>query len=74
MLCVNYLLLKEKLLLETKNIKNTSSIRVSPIIYENDYDTYIYMGGIASRIASDMRFDEKCRKNAKRRDEYKHGK
>lgn len=38
-------------------------------IYDGDYDNYHSMSDIAQRIASDFRFDEKCRKNTIARDE-----
>lgn len=37
-------------------------------IYNNDYDVYMSMADVASRIASDMRFDEQCRKACENRD------
>lgn len=42
------------------------------LIYPSDFETY-YEGtrNMAERIASDWRFDELCRKNAKNRDKNK---
>ena len=40
-------------------------------IYNFDYEGYNSMSDIVSRIISDWKFDEKCRKNVKNRDESK---
>lgn len=45
-------------------------------IYNYDYEGYNNMSDIASRIISDWKFDEKCRKNAENRNrarDYKKG-
>ena len=42
---------------------NVAKSAFSGIIYKGDYDNYHSMSDIAERIASDLRFDEKCRKN-----------
>lgn len=52
---------------ENFNINNSS---FGGIIYPLDYETDRYNGrNIASRIASDWKFDEWCKKNSKARDE-----
>lgn len=39
------------------------------LIFPSDYCTdYKGIGNIASRIASDLRFDQQCKKNAENRD------
>ena len=37
-------------------------------IYRKDYDAHLTMGDIASRIASDLRFEKMCRQNEKLRE------
>ena len=37
------------------------------LVKEYDYDTYLSMSEIASRIIEDWEFDEQCRKNAENR-------
>mgnify|MGYP003409057620 FL=1 len=36
-------------------------------IYDYDYDDYTSMSDIASRIATDMKFDDQCKKNIENR-------
>lgn len=40
-------------------------------IYNYDYDGYTSMEDIASRIASDLKFDKRCKNNAENRDRAK---
>ncbi len=37
------------------------------LIYQSDFDTEYCNGNMASRIASDWKFDRTCRENARRR-------
>lgn len=44
----------------------------SGIIYPFDFEPEYYNGrNIASRIASDWKFDERCKRNAENRDRWK---
>ena len=61
---------------ETRNYYTTPSnytdhTRFGGNIYNYDYEGYNSMSDIASRIISDWKFDEKCRKTAENRDESK---
>ena len=66
---------------ETKNyyttsINGTDHTTFGGEIYNYDFDGYNSMGGIAARIASDIRFDKMCQtnyENRKRNMEYKKG-
>ena len=46
---------------------STDHARFGGNIYNYDFDGYNSMSDIASRIISDMKFDEKCRKNIENR-------
>lgn len=41
------------------------------IVYKSDFDTYRSLSDIASRIASDLRFDKQCKKNIEYRTRQK---
>ena len=41
--------------------------RFGGIIYDGNFDVYHSLSDIAARIASDIRFDERCRKNIEMR-------
>ena len=41
------------------------------VIYNYDFDGYVSITSMAERIISDLKFDKKCKKNAKNRDENK---
>ena len=65
---------------ETRNYYTTPSnyaedhTRFGGLIYKGDFETEYYPEhgrNIASRIASDWKFDERCRKNAENRDRAK---
>lgn len=49
-------------------MESSNFIEVSPKIYKGDYDNYHSMRNIADRIASDIKFEEKCKKQAHDRD------
>ena len=54
----------------------TDHTRFGGNIYNYDYEGYNSMSDIASRIISDWKFDEKCKKKAENRDRarnYKKG-
>lgn len=40
-------------------------------IYNYDYDGYTTMSGIAARIESDRKFNERCKKNIEQREKAK---
>lgn len=44
--------------------------RFGGIIYSNDYETSRPNGNIAKRIANDLRFDDRCKRNSELRDRY----
>lgn len=51
---------------------NTGNTSFGGVIYPLDYETDHYNGrNIASRIASDWKFDERCKRNEKNRDEQR---
>lgn len=50
-----------------KKLRNLH-IEVSPKIYPGDFDGFITMYDMASRIAADMRFEERCKRNAQDRE------
>ena len=54
----------------TGNYKSDNSTCGS-VIYNYDFDGYVSITSMAERIISDLKFDEKCKKNAKNRDENK---
>lgn len=58
---------------ETNYIKNykQNNSRFGGVIYRGDFDEYHSLTNIAARIASDLRFDERCRKNIKMRESSK---
>lgn len=63
----------------TENFYRTRKVNVDHStfggrIYEGDFDTYHSMSDIVSRIVSDQRFDEQCRKNTINRTLLKKGK
>ena len=43
----------------------------SSVIYNYDFDGYVSMTSIAERIISDLKLDEKCRKNAENKNNNK---
>lgn len=47
----------------TKQSNYANNTRFGGNIYNYDYEGYNSMSDIASRIISDWKFDEKCRKN-----------
>lgn len=60
----------------TTSSNYTDHTRFGGNIYNYDYEGYNSMSDIASRIISDWKFDEKCRKSAENRDRarnYKKG-
>lgn len=44
-------------------IYTTNHTKFGGLIYPSDFSTITSSGNIAERIASDLRFDENCRKN-----------
>ena len=59
-----------------KNYYKTSSnytdhTRFGGIIYDYDFDGYNSITDVVNRIVSDMKFDEKCRKNIEQRNKQK---
>ncbi len=50
---------------------NADSSSFGGIIYTHDFDAHTTMADIARRIASDLRFDEQCRKNIENRERDK---
>ena len=51
----------------TRNYKPDHSTCGS-VIYNYDFDGYVSISTMAERIISDLKFDERCRKNTENRD------
>ena len=63
--------LQDKNIREKINTYNSDHRLFSGLIYNSDFYHHTYMSDIAGRIASDMRFDEQCRRAVENKRKYK---